>query len=71
MATQTVRNKMSYTIQVDDEVRNATVEEIEFLNIQKEFSLQLNEAEIAKTKAKAELLERLGITEDEAKLLLA
>ena len=51
--------------------RNATAEEL----AQNELDAQEREAQLAEVQAKAEakaaLLERLGITEDEAKLLLA
>jgi hypothetical protein len=51
--------------------REMTAAEINNLeNIQKAAALEKAEAE-TKAQAKAELLERLGITADEAKLLLA
>jgi hypothetical protein len=62
---------MTYKIQIDDLVRDATAEEIAEIEArQAEAELRKAEAE-AKAQAKAELLERLGITADEAKLLLA
>jgi PDZ domain-containing secreted protein len=62
-------------VQIDDQVREMNDEEFavyeENLAIAEEKKAQ-EEAEIAaKANAKAELLERLGITADEAKLLLA
>jgi hypothetical protein len=62
---------MTYKIQIDDEVRDATAEEIAEIEARiAEDKARVAEAE-AKAQAKAELLERLGITADEAKLLLA
>jgi hypothetical protein len=61
-------------IQIDDEVRPATEEELVKLTNQLELiaAQKLEEDRIAaeKAEAKTALLERLGITEDEAKLLL-
>jgi hypothetical protein len=62
---------MTINIQIDDLIREATASEIEAIEFRQ------NEAETEKAKAeakaaqKAALLNRLGITEDEAKLLLA
>jgi hypothetical protein len=62
---------MTYRIQIDDLVRDATAEEIAAIELQKaESAAQIAEAQ-AKATQKAALLDRLGITEDEAKLLLA
>jgi hypothetical protein len=62
---------MTYKVQIDDEVRDATDEEIAQIETRiAEDKARLAEAE-AKAQAKAELLERLGITADEAKLLTA
>jgi hypothetical protein len=62
-------------VQIDDEVRPATEEELVKLTNQSELiaAQKLEEDRIAaeKAEAKTALLERLGITEDEAKLLLA
>jgi hypothetical protein len=61
---------MTYKIQIDDEVRDATPEEVAEIEAR---ALETAAAEAkleAKATAKAALLERLGITEDEAKLLL-
>jgi hypothetical protein len=61
---------MTHLIQIDDEIREATAEEIAEIEAiaAKEAD---NEAALAKkAEDKAVLLERLGITEDEAKLLL-
>jgi hypothetical protein len=62
---------MTINIQIDDLIREATASEIEAIKFRQ------NEAETEKAEAKAKatqkaaLLDRLGITEDEAKLLLS
>ena len=62
---------MTYRIQIDDLVRDATADEIaEIENRQAQVEAEKVQAE-AKATQKAALLDRLGITEDEAKLLLA
>jgi uncharacterized membrane protein YqiK len=62
---------MTYKVQIDDLVRDATAEEIAQIEASKvEAEAKQAEAE-AKAQAKGKLLERLGITADEAKLLLA
>ena len=62
---------MTYKVQIDDEVRDATADEIARIEaIRAEDEARKAEAQ-AKAAAKAALLERLGITEAEAKLLLA
>jgi hypothetical protein len=61
---------MTYQIQIDDEVRNATPEEIEMIETIQAEAKAKADAEAAKLAAKAAVLDRLGITEDEAKLLL-
>jgi len=60
---------MTYKIQIDDVVRDALPKEIEA--IEAALAETANEAKIQaeKAEAKSALLERLGITEDEAKLL--
>ena len=61
---------MTYKVQIDDEVRDATANEI--ANIEaiaaSEIAKEVNTQ--AKAIAKAALLEKLGITADEAALLL-
>jgi hypothetical protein len=65
------RRKMTYKIQIDDLVRDASAEEIARIEASLAEDLA-QEAEVeANAAAKAALLERLGITEDEAKLLFA
>lgn len=62
---------MTYKVQIDDEVRNATADEIARIEASRaEDEARKAEAE-AKAEARAALLEKLGITEDEAKLLLS
>jgi len=62
---------MNYKVQIDDEVRDANADEIAQIEASKaEIEARQVEAE-AKAQAKAELLKRLGITADEAKLLLS
>ena len=51
--------------------RPATAEEIVEIKAREQEQLDLEMAKQTKAQAKAELLERLGITADEAKLLLA
>jgi hypothetical protein len=65
---------MTYKIQIDDVVRDATADEIAEIEARaeaeaKRLAAQAAEAE-AKELAKSALLVKLGITEDEAKLLL-
>lgn len=62
---------MTYKVQIDDEVRDATAEEAAL--IQAQHAEEKAKADlIAETAAKkAAVLERLGITEDEAKALLS
>lgn len=62
---------MTYKIQIDDEIRDATTEEIAEINVRKEEALAQEQALADKVQAKAALLERLGITEAEARLLLS
>jgi DNA recombination-dependent growth factor C len=61
---------MTYKVQIDDVVRDATPEEIAVIEAQKAEAIAKDEAKAAKDEAKAALLERLGITADEAALLL-
>ncbi len=66
---------MTYKVQIDDLVRDATANEIAQLKADQakyeaEKATEQAEAE-ARATQKAALLERLGISEDEAKLLLA
>ena len=61
---------MTYQVQIDDLVRDATPEEVEAIEaVQAETAAQA-QALADKAVAKAALLERLGITGEEAALLL-
>ena len=61
---------MTYLIQIDDEVREATEAEAKVIaNAQAETVKKIADAE-AKAEAKAALLVKLGISADEAALLL-
>jgi hypothetical protein len=61
---------MTYKVQIDDLVRDATAEEAAAIEARKA-EVAAREADIeAKAAAKAALLEKLGITEEEATLLL-
>jgi|LakMenE18May11ns_1017448.scaffolds.fasta_scaffold8734169_1 hypothetical protein len=62
---------MTYQIQIDDEIRNATPDEIEVIQAREAHVVDEVELEAAKTQAKIALLERLGITAEEAKILLS
>lgn len=61
---------MTYKIQIDDEVRDATPEEILAIEARETEAVAKAEALAQKAAAKDALLERLGMTADEAKLLL-
>ena len=62
---------MTYKVQIDDLVRNATADETAFFEeLKTKETAKKLEAE-AKAQAKADLLERLGITAEEARLLLS
>ena len=61
---------MTYKIQIDDEVRDATAQEIAEIEAQRAEGVAIKQAEADKVATKAALLERLGITADEAALLL-
>ena len=61
---------MTYKIQIDDLVRDATAEEAAVIDAQHAASKTRDEDQADKAKAKATLLDKLGITADEAALLL-
>ncbi len=61
---------MTYKVQIDDVVRNATAEEAAIIDAQRAEAEAQAEALIAKQVAREALLTRLGITADEAQLLL-
>jgi len=61
---------MTYTIQIDDEIREATPDEVKAIEAR---VAQVDEVEAAKakTQAKAAIAERLGLTDAELAILLA
>jgi hypothetical protein len=63
--------KMTYKIQIDDLVRDATPEEVAAIEAREAEKIAQDQALADKAIAKAALLERLGITDDEAALLLS
>ena len=62
---------MTYKVQIDDLVRDATPDEIAKIEARQAEARAKEEADAAKAEAKSALLERLGITADEAALLLS
>ena len=62
---------MTYKIQIDDYVRDATPEEITKIEANQAEAIAKEEADNAKAQARSALLERLGITAEEAALLLS
>ena len=62
---------MTYKIQIDDEVRDATPEEVAEIQARQIEAEAEAEAKAEKAAAKAALLAKLGIDEEEAKLLLS
>ncbi len=61
---------MTYKVQIDDEVRDATVEEIALIEEQRAEAEQRKIEAEAKATQRQALLDKLGITEEEARLLL-
>ncbi len=61
---------MKYKIQIDDLVRDATADEIAKIELQRSEAQAQAEAELTKASAREALLDRLGITAEEAQLLL-
>ena len=61
---------MTYKVQIDDLVRDATPEEVKIIEAEAAEVLARKQAEADAATAKAALLERLGITAEEAALLL-
>jgi hypothetical protein len=62
---------MTYKVQIDDLVRDATPEEVAAIEAREAEKIAQDQALADKAIAKAALLERLGITGDEAALLLS
>lgn len=60
---------MTYIIQIDDEIREATPDEIKAIDAR---AVEVDEVEaaVAKAQAKAAIAERLGLTEAELAILL-
>jgi hypothetical protein len=72
MATQSKVMVTDYDFSTGEAIeREATAEELASFDVVNNDEMARREAEAAKAQSKAALLERLGITEDEAKLLLA
>lgn len=61
---------MTYKIQIDDVVRDATAEEAALIDTQKAQAVAQAEAAAVKATAREALLDKLGITAEEAQLLL-
>ena len=60
----------TYKIQIDDEVRNATADETAQIDAQRAEAKTQTEAEAAKALARQNVIDKLGLTEDEAAALL-
>ena len=61
---------MPYKIQIDDEVRNATADEAAQIDAQRAQTEAQAEANAAKAAARQAVLDKLGLTADEAAALL-
>ena len=57
-------------MQIDDLVRDATTEEIEAIQAREAETIAKAEAEAAKATARQAILDRLGITAEEAQLII-
>jgi len=69
--TQTVRTMtMTYKIQIDDEVRDATADEAAVIDAQHAYAKTRKDAQTAKDAARQTVLDKLGLTADEAQALL-
>jgi hypothetical protein len=62
---------MTYKVQIDDLIRDASEEEISLIELEIAKAAEKQAEADAKAAAKAALLERLGISAEEASLLLA
>jgi hypothetical protein len=62
---------MTYKVQIDDLIRDATKQEIDLIELEISKAAEKQAELEVKAAAKAALLERLGITAEEAALLLA
>jgi hypothetical protein len=61
---------MTYKIQIDDVVRDATAEEAVIIDAQRAEAAQRAQAEADKAAARQTVLDKLGLTADEAQALL-
>ena len=61
---------MTYKIQIDDVVRDATAEEAVIIDAQRAEAAQRAQAEADKAAARQAVLDKLGLTADEAQALL-
>ena len=61
---------MTYKIQIDDVVRDATPEEVAEIKAREAEVVAKAEAEAEKAAARQAVLDRLGLTEEEAQLIL-
>jgi hypothetical protein len=61
---------MTYKVQIDDLLRDATVEETAAIDAVKAIDQAQADASVARAAAREALLARLGITAEEAQLLL-
>ena len=62
---------MTYKIQIDDEVRNATSDEAAVIDAQHAEAEARLEAEAAKIAARQAVLDKIGLTADEAAALFS
>jgi hypothetical protein len=60
---------MTYKVQIDDEVREATAEEAAAIEAQHAANAQIEAAEAAKAAVRQAILDKLGLTVDEATAL--
>ena len=60
----------TYKIQIDDKVRNATADEVAQIDAQRETAAAEAQAVEAKAAARQAVLDKLGLTADEAAALL-
>ena len=60
----------TYKIQIDDEVRNATADEAAQIDAQRNEAQTKAETDAAKAAARQAVLDKLGLTADEAAALL-
>ena len=61
---------MTYKIQIDDLVRDATLEEIAVIEAREAEAIAKEQAEAAKATARQVILDRLGLTADDLAVLL-